>query len=511
MIILMSSFVGITVAHGNSERRTSEKQVINNQLSAISENTENSSMAADGKTKSDNSLAADGKTKSDNTLAADGKTKTDNSLDNGRIERLIDLMREKGLISQEDAEILKRTSAAEESAAGSEQALSDVRKLSGVQGLSGMQGLSAGCADRIRWDGDIRLRYEGDFFDQGNLKQYNMTKPVPEGKAAEQRNTTVDRQRFRVRFRLSLKTMVTDQVEAGAKLTTGSESDPGSTNETLGDSFNKDGIVLDNVYLKWNIQDGFQVWGGRMPNPWFCSDLVWDGDLNFEGVALNYGHRITKGLEGFLTLGAFPLEELEWSTHDKWLYGGQAGIISKPVHDLTIKVAAAYYDYQNIEGERDPNRPMEMNFSTPRFMQKGNTLMDIDPTGGYVPALASDYHELDITGSADIGFFDPVHITFLTDYVKNLGFDRAKAARLIDDPNLKSQATGYQMGLTVGHLAVRQPGTWKCSGFYRHLEADAVLDAFTDSDFHLGGTNACGWILGGELGLAQNDGYRRAG
>jgi hypothetical protein len=31
-----------------------------------------------------------------------------------------------------------------------------------------------------------------------------------------------------------------------------------------------------------------------------------------------------------------------------------------------------------------------------------------------------------------------------------------------------------------------------------------VLDAFTDSDFHLGGTNAKGWILGGKYGLLEN-------
>jgi hypothetical protein len=31
-----------------------------------------------------------------------------------------------------------------------------------------------------------------------------------------------------------------------------------------------------------------------------------------------------------------------------------------------------------------------------------------------------------------------------------------------------------------------------------------VLDAFTDSDFHLGGTNAKGWVVGGNYGLMKN-------
>jgi hypothetical protein len=31
---------------------------------------------------------------------------------------------------------------------------------------------------------------------------------------------------------------------------------------------------------------------------------------------------------------------------------------------------------------------------------------------------------------------------------------------------------------------------------YKYLERDAVLDAFTDSDFHLGGTDAKGYYFG---------------
>ena len=36
------------------------------------------------------------------------------------------------------------------------------------------------------------------------------------------------------------------------------------------------------------------------------------------------------------------------------------------------------------------------------------------------------------------------------------------------------------------------------------MERDAVLDAFNDSDFHRGGTDAEGYSIGGELGLLKN-------
>jgi hypothetical protein len=36
------------------------------------------------------------------------------------------------------------------------------------------------------------------------------------------------------------------------------------------------------------------------------------------------------------------------------------------------------------------------------------------------------------------------------------------------------------------------------------LQGDAVVDAFTDSDFHLGGTNAKGYMLSAAYGLGRN-------
>jgi len=44
-------------------------------------------------------------------------------------------------------------------------------------------------------------------------------------------------------------------------------------------------------------------------------------------------------------------------------------------------------------------------------------------------------------------------------------------------------------------------GAWRAFVGYRYVEADAVLDAFTDSDFHLGGTDAKGYFLGADYGF----------
>jgi hypothetical protein len=66
------------------------------------------------------------------------------------------------------------------------------------------------------------------------------------------------------------------------------------------------------------------------------------------------------------------------------------------------------------------------------------------------------------------------------------------------------ETDGYQLGLSVGKKQFLKFGDWELFAFYKRLEADAVLDAFTDPDFHAGGTNAKGWVLGGSLALYKN-------
>ena len=56
----------------------------------------------------------------------------------------------------------------------------------------------------------------------------------------------------------------------------------------------------------------------------------------------------------------------------------------------------------------------------------------------------------------------------------------------------------------LGNPEIGRPGAWRAFVAYNYVEADAVLDAFTDSDFHRGGTDAEGYIIGGELGLTNN-------
>lgn len=56
----------------------------------------------------------------------------------------------------------------------------------------------------------------------------------------------------------------------------------------------------------------------------------------------------------------------------------------------------------------------------------------------------------------------------------------------------------------MGRPEITKFGDWSTFFAYKYLERDAVMDAFTDSNFHLTGTDAKGWIAGGVFGLVKN-------
>ena len=76
-----------------------------------------------------------------------------------------------------------------------------------------------------------------------------------------------------------------------------------------------------------------------MPNPFFSTDMVWDKDLNLEGLSmeLTSDTLLSNSWNLFLTAGAFPLEEVELRSSEKWLYGGQVGFSHRPFWGLNYK------------------------------------------------------------------------------------------------------------------------------------------------------------------------------
>lgn len=364
--------------------------------------------------------------------------------------------------------------------------------------------------DRFRFDGEIRLGYQRDMFDEANASELFF---LSSGQNIT--NTQIDRNRERIRARLGVTARVTQDITAALRLTTGNSDDPVSTNQTLGSYGSKYDFALDRAYLRARSQD-FLPWvtttAGRVPNPFFSTDLVWDDDLNFDGLAFQFDDPAANARvwRPFGVVGWFPLQNLERSSlseaRSKSLLAAQAGVEWVPNNDLRAKVGVALYDYRNISGVRNSFNSNTQDATQPAFRQKGNSLFNLSNTSpaSFGPfGLAADYRLLNITAAVDYNLFNPVHLIVSADYVRNIGFDQARV-RARTGLDLDKQDTGYMLRVAVGMPTMLLKGDWQLSLAYRYLEADAVLDAFTDSDFHLGGTNSKGFIVGAQYGLSRN-------
>lgn len=289
-------------------------------------------------------------------------------------------------------------------------------------------------APSVQFSGDFRYRHES--IDEAGIEARH-------------------RQRMRARFGVTAN--VRENVAVGLTLATGGD-DPVSANQTLGDGFSRKPIGVDRAFFTWRATDELHFTGGKMANPFFrpgSNHLIYDNDLNPEGLALRYDAGAW-----FANYAGLWVEE-RGAAEDSVLLGGQVGLRRRLGDGPTLTAGVSYYDYRNTEGQ------------APFFdgAAAGNRL---GPGGGY----ASDFNEAELF--AELGFeaFNRPLVVF-GDYVRNL--EAAAADR------------GWAVGAALGE--VTSPGTWRLSYAYQNLEADAVIGTFTDSDFGGGGTDNRGHVL----------------
>ncbi|WP_214512851.1 putative porin [Pseudomonas brassicacearum] len=407
---------------------------------------------------------------------------------------------------------------------------------------------------RISFDGDIRLRDESRYYSGTNSNEivdfarlndkgpYDVN-PNSSSSLPPLLNTREDRENlFRLRARLGMKAVIAPQWTAGIRIGTGSDNNPVSTTQTLGGGFGKKDIWLDQGYLTWKPSDELTLTGGRFANPFFSTDLLYSGDLNFDGVAANFNHKLNQDWGVFGTVGAFPVEYTndtstsngsdKEESDNKWLYGAQLGANWAINDSNRIKGAMAYYRFDDIEGQRSsPCQPWagdpgcDSDGSRVAFMQKGNTvflLRDITPNPlnpsttpqpQYV-GLASEFNLLDLNLAWDTDLPEDLKLRSQAHYVHNLGYDEGEmrkrsagqfANNLDENGEVESGANAWMLQFTLGNsLELKREGDWNLFAGYKYIQPDALPDGFNDSSFHLGGTNAKGYFLGGNYGLASN-------
>jgi hypothetical protein len=379
-------------------------------------------------------------------------------------------------------------------------------------------------------------------------------------------NSEKPREYADMRFRLAIDAQVAGDVDFHGRLASGTDNQPVSTNQTLGGYFTKDAIWLDRAFVDWHPVDGLHIFAGRMQNPFRASDLVWDEDVNPDGFAATYERRITDRFTAYLTGSAFSLDYVAANSptdatgaagvagdakvsddQSKFIYAIQGGGAFQVNDRLTAHLNGDYYYYANVQGALSPACLNTADYcltdtGAPGYLQKGNSvfalrnLVALDPTNTASPqlfGLASKFKVLEFSGDLAFRPSDDLKLMLSANFAENLGYNRNAILRHTFNPDsnqsqiannlictadlttsggvcpsgdaqFQSGNKAFQVRVSVGSPQIVEAGDWGFSAMYKYIEPDALLDAFTDQDFHLGGTNAKGFVLIGTLGIRHN-------
>jgi len=363
----------------------------------------------------------------------------------------------------------------------------------------------------LKMGGDFRLRYEA----------FNEQKSS---------NTLEDRNRFRYRLRYGIENGIGDDITVGFRLASGVlnnrdtgasgartvyAGDPTSTNQTLGSpglfSFNT--LVIEKAYAKYApklLKDfalgpitikSFEIGGGKFDNPFlkYSSPMVWDGDVTPEGlyekIDINLYQNEGNEVNLFASAMQSPLKEASAGEADANLFAFQTGfntIAYTPLMERPVEwnTAMSFYAYDNYAS--DGNYILD----TLTSLARGNTTcVGTLPVPGCIgleagnPRILEFYNELKLTPI----FSTPVSI--FNDIATNINNGSVSG-----DAAMKDTAIGY--GVKAGKL--KEKGDWETSLAWYSVPPNAVVGAFTDSDFGQGHNNNIGTVLKAGYQLTKN-------
>lgn len=284
---------------------------------------------------------------------------------------------------------------------------------------------------KLRFSGDFRLRYEY----------------TTDGNGAPSTGKEV------VRLRAGFTYPVNDWALVRARAATGSPGDPNSTDITLGQFVDDLAVSLDLASVELT-RPHWAAWGGKFPNPFLTTELVWDGDVNPAGL----GGRLTLGnqssVTGSLTALYFVVDQ-QANDLGSAMGGGQLGVSGPAGKDWRFTVAGAYYDYRIRSLTNTDAGDIRSNRLAPGGM-----------------AYLSDFDLLDALATVEYaGFGERFPLRAVGDFARNLAVD--------DGPD-----TAWEVDLFVGRA--KDPGDLRWRYGYALAETDAVLAAFAHDNTTMG-------------------------
>jgi hypothetical protein len=372
--------------------------------------------------------------------------------------------------------------------------------------------------------GDMRVRYEQR---QGTTPDVMPDSPGP--------NDTLKRSRERYRLRLGLRGTLMDDWFFGLRFET--STNPRSTNVTLDDDagpFGKasDSIDVGQAYFGYSGFRDIRLTAGKMPNPLVTTLMVWDADINPEGLAQQWKHTYNLDFGGGTSSAAVE----SYSKDGK----NVAAVTTEPFKvklDLFINLAQFVYDDSNPEnplgaravsgGRLVPNTDAWMfawqigakfNFPNNTYFQVAPVLYNYGGNGDsfntfYVggeqglsntASLATNQVGINsllvLEVPAEFGFkIGEIPFRIFGDFAVN--FDADDRAAAAGHPDKGDQRYAYQIGAGVGQLKAKHD--WQLQAWWQHTEQYSLDPNLVDSDFFDSRVNIEGVVVQGGYALSD--------
>ena len=420
---------------------------------------------------------------------------------------LLELLVKKGLISDQEAEDVRADLVKENAATP-----------------AGKLKLSTPITE-LELYGDARMRYEIRTAEAG----------APDSISRPGDNT--QRNRFRYRLRLGLRGTLADDWFFGLRLET--STNPRSTNITFGDDsgvngpFSKDSdrIGVGQAFLGYRGIRDLTLTAGKMQNPFVTTLMMWDGDINPEGLAEQWKHTFNLSFGGGHSAGGVESMGKDGKTV-------VTASESTPPHTMTVDVFANFaqfvYDDSNPENPVGPaptgvpNRDAfllgwqvgaKINFTKDVYLQLAPTIYNYTGNGdSFNTHFVGDPTFLDAGGTkvtpnqtginsllvfnmpVEFGWkFGELPMRVFGDFAINFdGDDRAAAA---GHPDKGDQRYAYQIGIGAGKIKAKRD--WQVSAFYQHVDQFALDPNLVDSDIFDSRVNMEGFVV--QAGYALSD------
>lgn len=359
---------------------------------------------------------------------------------------------------------------------------------------------------RIKWGGDVRFRTQADW-----------GKPVTTSanNASSLKNQRV---RERVRGRFYMEGKVNDFTYAGTRLA-GGDVKSNSTNDTLDSYFNKKAVEFDQYYMRFEaprelIRDygqyfsDLKLWLGKFANPFECSELTWDSDINPGGMAVQYTSPDIKtsflpAFNLYTNDGMFWLDESINMNTDPLLFGYQLGAKTDTFGPLgtTLNLSTTFYNFANLQGKR--NTGYSTSSLTGTTVSAGtNTRNTTADSPGNVGAYKYEYNVFDVLLQVD------------NTKIMDIEFPHGFYADFIRNAAAPGENNGALVGAYIGKKKLKEPRDWKARAEWRYIERDSIPDFMPDSDFYGFGTFSATGAAGlnaGNNGLPKENGTNGKG